>query len=106
MGIYASGHSKSQLADLSEEGAAFGRQISPESRLRIAHFVGAGQRVGVAVGEFENEVAFLIQIEHTTENLALRSFGSDLAAEEPASWAHFGDGRAEIISDALELSMK
>ena len=68
---------------------------------RVIEEVGGG--VGAAVGEFEDEVAFFIQIEGAAKHFALRGAGTNLAAEEPASFAYLCDGAAEIFFEALKF---
>ena len=71
-----------------------------------SHMVGTRECLHGVVGELEEEMAFFIEIEDASENLAVRGLGADLTMEEPASLADFGDGGAEVVIEALKLGVK
>ena len=62
-----------------------------------SHMIGTRERLHGAIGEFEKEMAFFIEIENAAENFAVRGCAPDLTMDEPASLADLGAGGAEVV---------
>lgn len=70
------------------------------------HLVGTRERVVGTIGEFEDEVAFLVEVEDAAKDLAGRGLGADLFAEKPAPFADFGHSGAEVVVETLKFGVQ